>query len=1135
MDFVPPSVLSRCISIAAFRLTRMSDLPGRRSHSPTARFSGFLLAITMKPPRFLHVRLAVATCLTVNALSPATAAASDRPAWADETRLHEGTEPPAATMVVFPDAESAGRRTREHSPYVASLNGHWKFHQVSHPSKRSGEFWQADFDDSAWGTIRVPANVELEGHGIPIYTNIAYPWKQNTPPDIPGDYNPVSRYRRAFAVPDAWQGREVFLTFDGVESFFTLWLNGKELGFSKDSRTPATFRLTPHLRPGDNLIAVEVFRWSDGSYLEDQDFWRLSGIFRDVTLWSTPAVHLRDFFVTTSPEKASGAWTLRVQGELRNYGTSSAGSAVSASLRDPEGRVVAEAAVRRDTLAAGATRTFDMRASVDKPRPWSAEVPVLYTLLLEVKDDAGRTSEVIPWRVGFRTVEIAGGHLLINGMPALMRGVNRHEHDPDLGHVMTRERMVQDIVLMKRNNINAVRTSHYPNVPEWYDLCDEYGLYVIDEANIESHGMGYGEDTLAIVPSWGPAHLDRTVRMVERDKNHASIVTWSLGNEAGFGDSFRKTYAWTKQRDPSRPVQYENPINAETSDIVCPMYTPPEAVERYAALPREKPFILCEYSHAMGNSNGDIWAYWRPIYAGAPHLQGGFIWDWVDQGLRTPVPASRTIVPLENPRSIPLDPALGTFFAYGGTFGPPDVASDGNFCANGLVSPDRVPHPGLAEVKKVYQPVQITVIDPAVGDVRIANWNDFQPLDAWLDGAWRIMADGREVQTGRLDLAGIAPRAHKTVRVPFTAIQPEPGTEYFLELAFTLSASAPWAPAGHEVAWEQIRLPVFTPAIAPPAPAAPVQVSDRDDVITIAGDGFAAAISRASGLLVSLKSGDVELLEEPLGPHFWRAPVDNDRGNKMVAVEPPSNRWKPPPPGVWRHAHRSFGVRSVGVSRVGGHEVRIHVAGLLADVEAEIDLTWIVRGWGELVLEQRFRPSATSAMAEMPRFGTQATLRAGFDQVTWFGKGPQETYWDRQDARVGLYRGKVRDQFFEYMKPQESGNKEAVRWIALTDAAGRGLLAVGQPLLSANALHHTTEDLFCATQQENFYPYQLPRRDTVTLNLDLKQRGLGGDDSWGAFPHEEFRLREWPMMLRYGLRVLRGGEDLAALAKRPIE
>jgi len=1093
----------------------------------------------MKQPRFLASCLVLAAALAVSAIPLTLRADEAPPAWADESRLPEGTEPPAATMVVFGDVASAQKRTREHSPFVASLNGTWTFHQVSHPSKRgaTGEFWRTDFDDAGWGTIPVPANVELEGHGIPIYTNVQYPWKANTPPDIAGEYNPVSSYRRTFTVPAAWAGREVFLTFDGVESFFTLWLNGEKLGFSKDSRTPATFRLSSKLKAGENLLAVEVIRWCDGSYLEDQDFWRLSGIFRDVYLWSTPQVHVRDFEVKTT---VGALADFELAGELRNYGADDAQVGVRFTLRDPAGQVIASDGPVVSGLAAGATRRFRFRRQIRDPRAWSAERPELHQLMIEVVDGAGRTTEVIPWRVGFRTAGVHAGQFLVNDMPVLMRGVNRHEHDPDLGHVMTRERMIQDIVLMKRNNINAVRTSHYPNVPEWYDLCDEYGLYVVDEANIESHGMGYGEHTLAKADSWAAAHMDRTVRMVERDKNHASIVTWSLGNEAGSGDNFRKTYAWVKKRDPSRPVQYENPRNAETSDIVCPMYPPPAAVERYAALPREKPFIMCEYSHAMGNSNGDIWAYWRPIYAGARYVQGGFIWDWVDQGLRTPVPVSRTVVPLEHPKSIPLDPRLGTFFAYGGTFGPPGVASDGNFCANGLVTADRVPHPGLAEVKKVYQPVQVAVGDLERQQVVITNWADFQALDTWLDGAWRIVADGRVVQEGRLDLAGIAPRKAKTLRVPFALFNAEAETEYFLELSFATRAASPWAPAGHEVAWEQIKLPHGAHFLEPwPARGDPLTVADTDDAIAVTGTGFSAVISRASGLLVSLKSGDVELLEKPLGPHFWRAPVDNDRGNRMAEIRPAMNSWTAPGSGIWRHAHESFTVTSIDVSTGGGHEVWIRVAGVLPEVQAGLELTWVVRSAGYLLVEQRLLPPADFTMAEMPRFGTQMTLRPGFDHLAWLGKGPHETYWDRQDARVGLYRGRVRDQYFDYIKPQETGNKEAVRWVALTDDQGRGLLAAAtlkrSHLLSVNALHPTTEDLFCASQQENYYPYQMPQRDTVTLNIDLKQRGLGGDDSWGALPHEPFRLREWPVELRYRLHVLRGGEDPAAIAKRAFD
>lgn len=1059
-----------------------------------------------------------------------------RPDWADETKLHEGTEAPVATLVRFADADGARAFDPARSPFRQSLNGTWKFAWVPHPSQRIADFWKADFDDRAWGTIPVPANVELEGHGYPIYTNITYPWKATVPPDIAGDYNPVSAYRRTFTVPDAWAGREVFLTFDGVNSFFYVWVNGVKLGFSKDSRTPATFRLTPHLRAGENQLAVEVFRWNDGSYLEDQDFWRLSGIFRDVTLWAAAPFHLRDFEVHATPDETNATATLSVTAILANDGAQVAGGGFALTLLDAEGRTVVQESYPGARIAAHGETRYNVSRSFDAPRLWSAESPYLYTLLLETTDDAGKTLEVVPWRVGFRRVETKHGQLLVNGMPTLFRGVNRHEWDPEVGQVMTRERMIQDIRLMKRNNINAVRTCHYPNVREWYALCDEFGLYVIDEANIESHGMGYGERTLARAPSWQAAHLDRTVRMFERDKNHACIVTWSLGNEAGFGDNFRATYRWLKQRDKTRPVQYEGGRSGEVTDVYCPMYPSPQSVENYGALPRERPFIMCEYAHAMGNSTGDIGAYWRPIYAGAKHLQGGYIWDWVDQGLRTPVPAGRGIAELENPKSLPLDPALGTFFAYGGTFGPKDVASDGNFCANGLVNADRTPHPGLAEVKKVYQPVQFAAGDLAKGEVVATNWNDFLPTEAWLAADWRVVADGAVLQEGKLDALTLAPRERKTFAVPFAPFAAAPGTEYFLEVSFRLKRATPWADAGHEVAWEQFKLPAAAPGL-PPAPAkdvAPLQLEQTADLVVVRGTGFAAGFSPTTGRLVSLKSGDTELLEAPLGPHFWRAPVDNDRGARMTDESPAKNEWSAPGTGVWRRAHEQWKPAKLGVQQRGGGRVDLEASGPLESVGGDLRLKWTVYAGGDVLVELSFRPSEVG-MAEPPRFGTQATLRAGFDRLAWLGKGPHETYWDRQDARVGLYRGSVREQAFPYIKPQETGNKEGVRWIALTNAAGRGLLAVGQPLLSANALHHTTDDLFCATQRENFYPYQLPDRQTVTLNLDLKQRGVGGDNSWGAVPHEAFRITPWPTQLRYRLHVLRGGEDPGALAKQKWE
>ncbi|MBI2512084.1 MAG: DUF4981 domain-containing protein [Opitutae bacterium] len=1097
------------------------------------------MRFSLRPVAFTLLLAAASALRSATPAETSALGTAEPEPWQNPFALHAGTEPPAATMTVFADEAAARTLDATRSPFVRSLNGPWKYHWSATPAARVPEFWRPDFNDAAWTTIRVPSNPEVEGYGVPIYTNIAYPWKPVEPPAIPADsLNHVSSYRRTFTVPPEWAGREILLTFDGVNSFFTLWLNGEKLGFSKDSRTPATFRLTPRLRAGENLLAVEVFRWCDGSYLEDQDFWRMSGIFRDVTLWSTPPVHLRDFRVETRLDADYRDAELALDMELKSYAETAGEIRIEAMLFDPQGTAVSCGPMAAKVAAPkpGVKKIVSFTTQVAAPLKWSAETPHLYTLLLTTKDASGRTLEVIPWRVGFRSVEIKNGQLLVNGQPTLFRGVNRHEHDPDLGQVVTRERMIQDIRLMKQHNINAVRTCHYPNVPEWYALCDEFGLYVVDEANIESHGMGYDEKTLAKNPLFSDAHLDRTIRMFERDKNHASVIAWSLGNEAGAGENFSRTYTWLKEHDATRPVQYEGDRGFAVSDVVCPMYPSPESVRVYAALPREKPFIMCEYAHAMGNSTGDIWAYWRPIYDGAPHLQGGFIWDWVDQGLRTPVPASRQIERLDNPKSLPLDPKLGTFFAYGGTFGPAGVASDGNFCANGLVSADRTPHPGLAEVKKVYQPIQLRAVDLARAEIELKNWNDFLPADAWLAADWRVVADGAVVQQGKIENLALVPRATQRLALPVAPITPAPGVEYFLEVSFKLKAATPWADAGHEVAWEQFQLPLAAPARALAAPAAnlpPLALARADGRIVVTGDGFRAAFSEKTGFLVSLESAGAELLAAPLTPHFWRAPTDNDRGNHMS--EPSSNP-RQRSPLLWRTAHEQWRATSVDLRERGGRAVEIIATGTYPELGQQT-ITWTILASGDIEVATTWQAPRENALRppEMPRFGMQTTLREGFDNLTWLGKGPQETYWDRQDARVGLYRGKVADQYFDYIKPQETGNKEAVRWLALTDAAGRGLLAIGEPLLSANALHYATEDLFCATQHENFYRYQMPDRKTVTLNLDLKQRGLGGDDSWGALPHGYYRLPGvWPTSYRYRLHILRGGENVSELARTEL-
>ncbi|MFA5257436.1 MAG: glycoside hydrolase family 2 TIM barrel-domain containing protein, partial [Opitutales bacterium] len=751
------------------------------------------MRLTTTPVRLLAQALLASTMLT--ALPIRAMSETPRPEWADETRLGEGTIAPFATMAVFADEETAlkaGPDVRK-SPFYASLNGEWKFAWVDNPSKRIPGFYATDFDDGAWGTIPVPANVEIEGYGIPIYTNINYPWGEATPPDIPGDYNPVSAYRRNFTVSPDWDGRELFLTFDGVNSFFYLWINGEKVGFSKDSRTPATFDITKFVKPGENLLAVEVFRWNDGSYIEDQDFWRLSGIFRDVYLWSAPKLRIADFEATPAAHGAdiSEDAELKVTLKIENQGEKEAGFHFCLTLLDAGGDIFSLISDHDENdpdfspaqkVSGGESKTISYVMPAGEVQLWSAETPTLYTLLISLLDENGKVTETILWKVGFRDVKIEEGQLLVNDKAVLFRGVNLHDWDPVTAQVYSRERMIEDIVLMKQNNINAIRTCHYPKAPEFYALCDEYGIYVIDEADIEAHAHTILSDT----PSWKAAFLDRTRRMVERDKNHACVIEWSLGNETGMGDNFRATYAWVKERDPSRPVQYEGDRATEVSDVFCPMYPGTGTYGNYGNLPRTKPIIMAEYAHAMGNSTGDIAAYWEPIYAGRPHMQGGFIWDWVDQGLRTPVPAGRGIVEMENPKSVPYDPALGYFFAYGGTFGPKNTPSDGDFCCNGLVSADRTPHPGLAEVKKVYQPIQIRAGDLEYFEVIAKNWNDFTDTEN-LVCTWKLLSDGEAVQSGTIDYFFLDPREEDTFWIPVKGSIENLG-ECFLDLSFILKS-----------------------------------------------------------------------------------------------------------------------------------------------------------------------------------------------------------------------------------------------------------------------------------------------------------------------------------------------------------
>lgn len=1061
--------------------------------------------------------------------------AADLKEWEDPELVGVNNLPAHVSMVICPDEDTALRigaisnAERVKSPYYRSLNGDWKYKYGVNHTERIADFWQPEFNDSAWDTIPVPGNVELHGYGVPIYVNIPYPWpKPWVPPYVPEDdpNNTVNSYRHRFTLPEEWDGRRVLITFDGVSSMFYLWVNGDYVGMGKDSRTPVEFDITSLLKAGENTLAVENFRWCDGAYLEDQDFWRFSGIFRDVYLWSPAQVHIRDFEVQTDLDEAYEDATLTLIAEVENHGAQNADLRVCARLLDPTGEEVCAMAAEVQSPAGGDNQKVTLSHAVTNPDKWTAETPALYTLLLRLEDEEGYAVEVMRSRVGFRKVEIKEGNLLVNGKRILVKGANRHETDPDLGHVMTRESMIQDILLMKKFNLNAVRTAHYPNVPAWYDLCDEYGLFVVDEANIESHGMGYSRASLAHPPEWMKAHMDRTVRMVERDKNHPSIIIWSLGNEAGNGDNFMATYDWIKERDPSRPIQYERAGFARNTDIYCPMYSSPAALRDYAdgkavdggwgfkiqeGEERTRPFILCEYAHAMGNSTGNMWNYWDLIYT-KPYLQGGFIWDWVDQAMRESV--------AQQPPRLAKGVKEGEpfFWSYGGDYGPEGTPSDKNFNCNGMVTPDREPHPGLYQVKHVYQYIHSKLLDGAARRIEIKNWYDFVNLEGWLELHWQLSGDGAVVQEGVMAVPSLAPQETTELTIPVADFQPEGGVEYFLNLSFRLVNNESWAAKGHEVAWDQFLLPDSAPAAKrAEKDTAPVTLEEDSDSIRVATGEFRFQFDKATGALVSMKSGDKELLQSPLRPDFWRAPIDNDRGRGAEKTQ-----------GVWRTAHEDGTLTSLEVKEASETRVLIEQQLQLQAANTRWFSRYTIFNTGAVRVESDFMPRKAK-MPKLPRLGMQMVLKPGYDRISWLGCGPYETYVDRKDALIGRYSGTVREQFYEhYVNPGESGNKEEVRWAALQNEEGAGLLIVADSahLLGINAMHHTVEDLAEAT-----HPFQLPHRDEIVLNVDWRQQGVGGNDAWGSWPEKEFLINCRPQTFRFWMQPLQAGADVDSLAR----
>ncbi len=953
------------------------------------------------------------------------------------------------------------------------LNGIWKFNWVREPESRPKDFYKESFSTENWNDIKVPSNWEVEGYGIPMYTNIEYPFniKNPNPPDIPDGYNPVGSYKRNFEIPVDWNGKEIFIHLGAVKSAFYIWINAKKVGYSQGSKLPAEFNITNFVKSGTNAIALEVYRWSDGSYLECQDFWRISGIERDVYLYARPKVYLEDYFVKAGLSDNYKDGTFNLDVSLKNVTTKTQRGNISIEiLKNKSSIFIAEQDFEVET---NNEYPINFKTAITNVLSWSAEIPELYQLNITVKDDDGKVNEAISRKIGFRTSEIKNGRYLLNGQTILFKGVNRHEHDPETGHVISKEDMLKDIQIFKQYNINAVRTSHYPNDPYWYELCDQYGIYVIDEANIESHGMGYKpETTLGNNPKWLKAHLDRTERMIERDKNHPSIVIWSLGNEAGNGSNFYQTYKLTKKMDNTRPTQYERSLLDWNTDIYVPMYASPKYVEKYANDDEMKrPLIQCEYSHAMGNSMGGFKEYWD-LYEKYDKLQGGFIWDYVDQGLKV----------MKNGNEI---------FAYGGDFGPENVPSSNNFLNNGLVQPDRKPNPHINEVKHIYQNIKFYANDVSKGSINIKNWYFFKDLSNYKLN-WEIIANGIVIENGTITDINIAPQQTEKITIPFTTVLKK-NIEYFLNLKVVLKENEPLLNAGFEIAYEQFQLNTAK-VILPKKSSKKISFKEKGNMIEIYGENFVVNFDRSLGLLTNYSFNENVLIEKGPQINFWRAPIDNDYGAKTQM------KYK-----EWKKAGKIEEVKTQ-VKQISENEIAVTFSKEIFEGDAVYTQTFNIEGNGTIKVNNDFK-SLNGEHSNFFKFGNELILPESFKTIKWYGKGPFESYTDRQHAaKVGLYQGSITEQYFPYIRPQDTGNKIDVRWVELIQINGMGVKIYGENPLNVSALNFSREDLDSGDKKTQKHAGELKPRKEVYVNIDGFQQGVAGINSWGALPLEKYRL-----------------------------
>lgn len=971
----------------------------------------------------------------------------------------------------YESEQAALKGCRLASDNYMTLNGTWKFNWVQNADQRPTDFYKVDFNDKGWDNIQVPGVWELNGYGDPIYVNVGYPWRsqyKNNPPYVPTVNNHVGTYRKEIELPANWKERQIMAHFGSVTSNMYLWVNGKFVGYSEDSKLEAEFDLTKYLRPGKNIIAFQVFRWCDGTYLEDQDFFRYSGVGRDCYLYTRTANHIEDIRITPDLDAQYKDGTLQIDIQMKDKGT------VDLKLLDKEGKEVTTAQVK-----GSGKQTASM--TVSNPAKWTAETPNLYTLVANLQEN-GKIIESIPVKVGFRKIELKNGQILVNGQAVLFKGADRHEMDPDKGYVVSRERMIQDIKRMKELNINAVRTCHYPDNNLWYDLCDEYGIYVVAEANIESHGMGYGDETLAKNPLFAKAHLERNQRNVQRGYNHPSIIFWSLGNEAGFGPNFEACYKWIKAEDKTRAVQYEQAGINEYTDIFCPMYYSYESCENYSKGNIDKPLIQCEYAHAMGNSQGGFKEYWDLVRK-YPKYQGGFIWDFVDQSARWYTKDGKE------------------FYGYGGDFNRYD-ASDNNFQNNGLISPDRVPNPHAHEVGYIYQNIWVKPVDLQKGEISIYNENFFRDLSDFY-AEWQLLANGEVLQSGIINDLKVGPQQTVNQKLNYTLDNICPCKEVLLNVAFKLKNTETLLPAGFAVAQQQLSVREYKAPenlltekkIAHDYTPTPV-VEDNDSYyLIVKGENFHIDFERRSGYLSLYDVNGLSILDEgaQLTPNFWRAPTDNDMG---AGLQKKYLAWKNPEIKLTSLEHATENGLVVVTAKYD-----------MPTVSAKLTLTYRINKEGAIEVTQSMTTDKNAKVSNMFRFGMRAALNKNLSNIQYYGRGPIENYSDRNNStNIGKYAQTVDEQFYSYIRPQETGTKTDIRWWNQTNKGGNGIQLVGKTPFSASALHYTMESLDDGLEKDQRHSELVPQTDCVNFCIDKVQMGLGCVNSWGALPLDKYMV-----------------------------